>query len=109
MTGIAAGAERAGDAIVITGTAAPDLKPVDDEITRLMRRWQIPGGAAALVKDGQLVLAHGYGFADREAGNPVKPDSLFRIASVTKPITAAAILALVERGRLDLDARCWTF
>ena len=95
----------ADDAVVVTGMSAPGLKPVDDEITSLMRKWRIPGGAVAVVKDGRLVFAHGYGQADRDAGKPVRPDSLFRIASITKPITAAAILVLVERGRLDLDAK----
>jgi CubicO group peptidase (beta-lactamase class C family) len=99
------GGESAGNAIAVTGRAAPDLKALDDEITSLMRKWQIPGGSLAVVKDGRLVFAHGYGLADRDAGTPVRPDSLFRIASVTKPFTAAAILALVERGRLDLDAK----
>ena len=91
--------------IVVTGAAAPELKSLDDEITSLMRKWSIPGGAVAVAKDGRLVLAHGYGLADRDAGTPVQPDSLFRIASLSKPITAAAILVLVERGRLDLDAK----
>jgi CubicO group peptidase (beta-lactamase class C family) len=91
--------------IVVTGAAAPELKSLDDEITSLMRKWSIPGGAVAVVKDGRLVLAHGYGLADRDAGKPVQPDSLFRIASLSKPITAAALLVLVERGRLNLDAK----
>jgi len=97
--------ESAGNNVAITGMAAPELKALDDEITSLMRKWGIPGGAVAVVKDGRLVFAHGYGQADRDAGKPVQPDSLFRIASVTKPITAAAILVLVERGRLELDAK----
>ena len=51
-------------------------------------------------KDGQVVLARGYGLADRENHQPVKPDALFRIASLSKPITAAVVLTLVERDRL---------
>ena len=101
----ATGGESADNAIVVTGAAAPKLKPFDDEITSLMRKWKIPGGALAVVKDGRLVLAHGYGQADRDAGRPVRPDSRFRIASVSKPITSAAILVLAERGRLDLNAK----
>jgi N-acyl-D-amino-acid deacylase len=92
-------------AISVTGAAAPNLKALDDEITSLMRKWSIPGGQLAVVKDGRLIFAHGYGLADRDAGRTVQPDSLFRIASVTKPLTAAAILVLVQRGRLDLDAK----
>ena len=69
-----------------------------------MEKWEIPGGAVAVVKDGKLVLARGYGLADVECDEPVQPDSLFRIASISKPITAVTLLKLVEEGRLDLDA-----
>jgi N-acyl-D-amino-acid deacylase len=49
------------------------------------------------------VLARGYGQADVEAGEPVRPDALFRLASLSKPITAAAVLRLAEMGRVGLD------
>jgi N-acyl-D-amino-acid deacylase len=63
----------------------------------------IPGGQLAIVRHGKLVYARGFGWADREAKAPVQPDSLFRIASVSKPITAVAILKLVDQGKLKLD------
>ena len=69
----------------------------------LMARWQLPGGQVALAKDGRLVLNRGYGLADVERAEPVQPTSLFRIASVTKAITAVAILTLVDAGTLALD------
>jgi N-acyl-D-amino-acid deacylase len=72
-------------------------------IDDLMVRWQLPGGQVALAKDGRLVLNRGYGLADVERGEPVQPTSLFRIASVTKAITAVAILTLVDAGALALD------
>jgi N-acyl-D-amino-acid deacylase len=58
-----------------------------------------------VVKDGRLVFARGYGNADRDAQTPVQPWSLFRLASLSKPITAAAVLLLVQRGKLSLDQR----
>ena len=61
-----------------------------------MSKWNIPGGAVALVYDERLVMAEGYGLADRENSQPVTPESLFRIASVSKPITAVAIFKLYE-------------
>ena len=61
------------------------------------------GAALAVAKGGRLVLARGYGLAFIEEDRPVQPDSLFRIASVSKPITAAAVLKLVEQGHLALD------
>jgi N-acyl-D-amino-acid deacylase len=73
----------------------------------LMKKWGIPGGAIAVVKDGRLVLARGYGYSDATTKEPVAPDALFRIASVSKPITAVAVLQLAEQGKLDLDARAF--
>jgi CubicO group peptidase (beta-lactamase class C family) len=71
----------------------------------LMAKWNLPGGAIGVVKDGRLIFVRGYGFADKEKGEAVQPNSLFRIASVTKPFTAVAILKLVEDGKLNLDAK----
>lgn len=80
----------------ITGFSAPSLEPYDRVMHRLMTRYQIPGAALAVAKDGRLVLFRGYGWADLRAREPVQPDSLFRLASLTKPITAAAVLHLGE-------------
>jgi N-acyl-D-amino-acid deacylase len=65
----------------------------------------VPGGAVAVTDQGRLVHAVGYGYADIATREPVQPTSLFRIASLSKPITAVAILQLVERGKLSLDDR----
>lgn len=90
-----------------TGPSAPVFRELDDRMLRLMTAEGIPGGALAVAREGRLVLARGYGLADREAGEAVEPTSLFRIASVSKPITAAAILRLVGTGRLSLDDRAF--
>ena len=52
---------------------------------------------------GKTVFARGYGYADVASGDPVRPESLFRIASISKPVTAVAILQLVEAGKLKLE------
>ena len=75
----------------------------DCVILRLMQEYDIPGGAVAVVKDGRLVFAKGYGYADVDSYEQVQPDSLFRIASLSKAITAVATLKLVEDGLLELD------
>lgn len=80
----------------VTGYAAPSLEPYNRVMHRLMERYQIPGGALAVAKEGRLVLFRGYGWADLRAKEPVQPDSLFRLASLTKPITAVAVLHLGE-------------
>ena len=74
----------------------PARRSFDREMESFMEARKVPGGALAVVKDRRLVYARGYGWADREAKIPVKPDSLFRIASVSKPITAVAVMKLVE-------------
>ena len=91
--------------IPITGAAVPGLGPLDRSVRDLMRKYAVPGGAVAVVRDGRLMYARGFGYADVESKTPVQPDALFRIASVSKPITAAAVMKLVEEGRLALDDR----
>lgn len=86
-----------------TGLEVTELKSFDRIISHLMAKWKIPGASLAVVKDGRLVLARGYGLADVEQNLPVQPDSLMRIASISKPITAATILKLVEQKKLGLD------
>lgn len=90
--------------VPITGLAVPALVGFDQFMIYLINQG-IPGGALAIAKDGQLVYARGFGWADQEAHQPVQPDSLFRIASISKPVTSVAILKLVEDGKLDLDAK----
>ena len=77
----------------------------DQVIPDLMRKHAIPGGAVAVLRDGRLIYARGFGYAHVENRTPVQPDALFRVASVSKPITSAAIMKLVEEGKLTLHDR----
>src|SRR5437773_1952824 len=86
-----------------TGTAVPALAALDNVMQQALARYSVKGGALAIVKDGHLVFARGYGWADAEAQQPMQPDSLFRWASISKTVTAAATIRLVENGKLDLD------
>ena len=95
--------------IPISGAAVPGMASYDQTITDFMRKHAIPGGAVAVLRDGKLIYARGFGYADVENKMPVQPDALFRIASVSKPITAAAIMKLVEEGKLELDDRIAPF
>jgi len=92
-------------ACIATGKASPSLKSFDDLMISFLRRHKAVGGALAVARNGRLVYARGFGYADRSAKRPVQPDSLFRIASISKPITAAAVLQLVERKKLKLTDR----
>ncbi|HLK97914.1 MAG TPA: serine hydrolase domain-containing protein, partial [Hymenobacter sp.] len=87
-----------------TGISYPGLEPLDEAVRAFMRKWSIPGGAVALTKEGRLVYARGFGFAHRQAHTPVRPTHLFRIASLSKPITSVAVLRLMEQGLLRLDS-----
>ena len=89
----------------ITGAAVVGMEPYEQTVRDLMKKYNIPGGSVAVVRDGRLFYARGFGFADVENKTPVQPDALFRIASVSKPITSAAIMKLVEEGKLRLDDR----
>lgn len=68
----------------------------------VLAQYSIPGLSIAIGAGGKLVYAQGFGYADRERGEKVAPHHLFRVASISKPITAVAIFSLIERGRLKL-------
>ena len=76
---------------------------LDRALDSLRVRYGVPGLAAAVVADGEVAFARGYGWADVGGRRPVTAATPFRIASLTKPLAAAALLRLVEQGRLDLD------
>ena len=84
---------------------AADLEPFLDGVVPLaLATNDVAGAVVVVVKDGALLLAKGYGYADVEHRLPVRPDStLFRVASISKVFTATAVMQLVEAGRLDLD------
>ncbi len=88
---------------VSTGTADPRMSSFDRMLSNFLKTHRVPGAAVAVTDQGRLVYARGLGYADVAAREPVEPTSLFRIASLSKPITAVAILQLIEHGRLNLD------
>ncbi len=89
----------------ITGPALPGMERFDAPILGLLTEFSSPGAQLAVSFRGRLLIARGYGLADRDAGVPVQPDSLFRIASNSKPLTALGILTLIEQGKLSLDQK----
>jgi len=93
----------AGGEVPVAGEPAPGLDAFDTLILDTMRKWDLPGGQLAIARDHRLVFNHAYGYASVEDGEAVAPASLFRIASTSKPITAVAILMLVDAGELALD------
>lgn len=93
----AANADPLPKAWTVTGPESPALGAFDAYMRRLMQENQVRSGALAMVKDGRLVFAHGYTWA--EAGYPVtEPNSLFRVASCSKPLTSMAIHHMLREG-----------
>jgi CubicO group peptidase (beta-lactamase class C family) len=94
-------------AITLSGAAVRAAQPapadLDAYVHAAMAQWKVPGLAVAVVKDGQVVIARGYGV--RELGKPqrVDADTLFDIGSNTKAFTAAALGTLVSAGKLRWD------
>lgn len=74
----------------------------------LLEKWSVPGAQLAVCRDGKLVFSKAYGFADLEASERVRTDSLFRIGSVSKIFTAVAVLNLSEKKKLNLDDRVFS-
>src|SRR5512137_2636460 len=76
---------------------------IEKSIRSFMHRWSITGASVAISKNGKLVYARGFGFADTLTREEVQPYSKFRIASISKLVTAVAIMKLQEEGRLSLE------
>ncbi|MDD1717410.1 MAG: serine hydrolase [Methanoregulaceae archaeon] len=73
------------------------------ELENLRQQMRIPGMSAAVVKDGQLVWARGFGYADVENGVPATAETPYHLASLTKPFAALVVMQLVQEGKLSLD------
>ncbi len=80
----------------------------DAFVKQQMTADSVPGISVGFIKDG-VMWTKGYGFADIENRSPAVPESMYRMASVNKPMTAAAVLQLVEKGKIDLDAEVQTY
>lgn len=88
-----------------TTTFSPDRQArIESAISKFMAASNAPGVSVAVVQGGEFVWSGGFGMADLENSVPATADTLYRLGSVSKPITAIAALVLSERGQLDLDA-----
>lgn len=87
----------------IAALTAAQTKSIDRYVVAEMGRQRIPGVEVGVYRNGQSVLAKGYGLANVELQAPVRPDTLMQSGSVGKQFTAAAIMMLVEQGKISLD------
>ena len=89
--------------LAIGFTASSSADDIDDFVQAQMEKLRIPGLTLAVVQDGTVVKQQAYGLANVEFEVPIQTDTVFLIASITKTFTAAAILSLLEEGKLSLD------
>ena len=91
----------------VTGEAVPELAAVDDFMLAYLRQRETEAATIAITRNGRLVFRRGYGWQDRERTEPIRPDAQMRIASDTKPVTAAAVRQLIQDGLLAEDTRAF--
>lgn len=89
---------------VFAQKSAIDFTELEKVVRAELKETNTPGAAVAVVSNDRVVFSKGFGVASIETNAPVTPDMLFRIGSTTKPFTAAAVLMLVEEGKINLDA-----
>ena len=87
----------------VAGSLGEQHQALNTLILDLLKKEQIPGATLAVLDHDQLVFERGFGYADLDNSQPMLPDAVMRIASISKPMTAAAVLSLVRDGRLSLD------
>jgi serine beta-lactamase-like protein LACTB len=93
----------------IADLPAPVIDAIESRVSEAMSRQGIPGMSVAVSVDNELKYANGFGQADVENSVPARADSLYRTASIAKPMTATVVMQLAEQGKLDLDAPVWKY
>ncbi|HEX2077891.1 MAG TPA: serine hydrolase domain-containing protein [Longimicrobium sp.] len=96
-------AAAAGVGSPLRAQTEPDVRAFAAELDSLRQAHRIPGLSVAVVRDGRVILARGYGWADVEARVPATEHTPYNIASVTKTLSGVLAMRLAERGVLDLD------
>ena len=89
---------------MVCATALGETSDVDEAVRKIFKMYKAVGGTVLAAKDGEIIYQYNYGFANRQSKTPVTEDTYFRVASVTKMVSAIRIMQLVEAGALDLDA-----
>src|SRR5260370_23241322 len=86
------------------GLSSERLERLGGVIRADVERKLIPGAVLTIARAGRVGYAEAFGWRDREAGAPMTADAIFRVASMTKPITSVAAMMLAEEGRLEIAA-----
>lgn len=95
--------------LLLISSVAARADKVDDYVKAEMQRQHIPGISIAVIKDGKVVKAEGYGLANVELDVPVRPETVFKIGSLSKQFIAAGIMLLAQEGKISLDDKISKF
>lgn len=97
---------KAAPAVASGGDVQADaqFKKLETGLEQLRQKWNVPGMAAGVVISNRVCWTREFGYSDLAQKKPVTPDTVFHLASLTKPFAAVVLLQLVEAGQLDLDA-----
>jgi len=86
-----------------SSSSGNQFAPVEKTVNSFLRNWSIAGASVAIARDGKLIYSRGFGYADTASGTETQPYHKFRVASISKLITAVAIMKLREEGHLSLN------
>jgi D-alanyl-D-alanine carboxypeptidase len=89
--------------VLLAATAVVRADKVDDYVKAEMQKQHVPGISIAVLKDGKIIKAEGYGLANVELNVPARPETVYKIGSVSKQFIASGIMLLIQEGRVSLD------
>jgi CubicO group peptidase (beta-lactamase class C family) len=95
--------------ILAVATVVAQADKVDDYVKAEMQRQHIPGTSIAVLKDGKIIKAEGYGLANVELNVPARPETVYKIGSVSKQLIATGIMILIQDGKLSLEDKISKF
>jgi len=104
---IGLGGLQADDKRPVSGDQVKGFEPLDKAMLDFMERIGCSAGTIAVSKDGKILYSRGFGWSDERKKTPVRPDALMRIASISKPLTAAAIKEAIKDEKVTLDAKAF--
>ena len=104
LQGVGAPTNRPG-----SGPVVPELAPLEQAMTNFLAAHQFEAGTLALMKDSKLVFRQGYGWRDTNFTKVIHPDNLFRLASVSKTLTASAIYKLIGAGKFTTNTTIYSY
>ena len=95
--------------LLLTATVVARADKVDDYVKAEMQKQRIPGLSLAVIKDGKIIKVEGYGMANVELSVPARPETVYKIGSVSKQFIASGIMLLIQEGKVSLDDKISKF